>query len=306
MDERRKFVLTIIIAVSGLFFLSTRLYLPIAKDNAQRSVQYRQLREELHTFEQFSEIELNSLERKIERSITDLQRKFPPNGKLKLMQYLTQSPPDANIVFTEITQRQSGVAKEYQVLLVDVNMRASFSDLIKYLAQIEESPLLICINNLVLRRFRPETEALDIKITFLSFRLTHEFPSISKYLKERYKPLNKQRFKKLVEPVKLIDNRDAVSRLKDYNPFISDFAQGDTKKIVFSEQIKLRFDQLALKGIMRIKGERVALINDTIIREKDKIAEMEVVEIQDDMVVLMQSGKRYILRMGVDDDLIQP
>jgi Tfp pilus assembly protein PilO len=306
MDERRKFILTIIAGICGLFFLSTHLYLPIAKNNTKRSAQYRQLREQLHTVEQFNEIELNTLERKLDKTISNLQKKFPTKGKSKLMQYLAQSPPDANIVFTQITQKQSEMTEEYQVLRVDINMIASFFDLIKYLAQIEESPLLICINDLILSKLRPETGVLDIKIAFLSFRLIHKFPSISKYLKERYKPLDRQNFKRLIEPIKLVSSRDIVWELEDYNPFISNFAQEDAKEIAFPAQTKLRFNQLTLRGIMRIKGERVALINNTIIREKDKIAEMEVLEIQDDIVILMQSGKRYILRIGVEDDFIQP
>lgn len=298
MDERKKFVLTIIVGLAVLFFLITRFCLPIARDNAKRRLQYKQLRQEVQTIEEFSKDELDSLESQVDTAISNLEREVPSQGELKLMEQLALVPMGSNIVFTKITRRGPEMQQGYQAFPVDVNMKAPFYDLIKYLAAIESGPLMIGIDSLSLRKVEPEAKSLDVKITFSGFRVAGKFPPKSKYLEERYMPLDRQRLAKLFEPVKLADSESAVASLKGRNPFVYGL-----NKIDYPE---LKPDRLSLRGILRIGDEKVALINDTVVREGEKIAGMEVAEIQDYRVVLMHAGKRYILKMGVDDEFLKP
>jgi len=300
MDERKKIFLVIIAGLAGLFLLTARFYIPLIKDNAQRAAQYKQLKIEVGAIGEVSKNELTSLEKRINTAISNLERRFSPEGKLKLMEQLTRVPEGANIVFTDIAYKEPEKAKEYQLLPLEVNMKAPFYDLMKYLAEVEASPLMIGIDNLNIRKAEPEVKSLDIKVTFLGFRLIQEFPSISKYLEDKYKPFDKQRLEELLKPVNLTDTKSILSRLKDYNPFYYDrFQMGRPQP----ETTQL--GSLSLKGIMHLGDRKVALINDTMVREGEEINGMQVLEIQDYKVVLMQSGKKYILKMGIADEFIK-
>lgn len=303
MDKRKKIFLTIIIGLVGLFFLTVRFYIPIIRDNAQRAAQYKQLKIEMGVIGEFSKNELTSLEERIDTAILDLEKRFSAGGKSKLMEQLTHTPEDVNIVFTDIAHREPLEKQEYQVLPLEVNMKASFYDLMKYLAEIEAGPLMISIDNLNIRKTEPEAKSLDIKVIFFGFQLIHKFPSVSKYLEDKYKPFDKQRLEELLEPVKLTDTKSVISRLKDYNPFA--YIYHDKPKTARPEIETTKLDSFSLKGIMHIGDKKAALINDTVVREGESIAGMQVVEIQDYKVVLVQSGKKYILKIGVDDEFIK-
>lgn len=306
MDERKKFLLTVIIGLAGLLFLTTRIYLPIARDNAKRSAEYKQLKQQVQAAGKFSKDELDILEDKIDMAVSNLEERFPPEGKLKLVEQLTRVPMDAKISFTEITHRDLREEQGYQVFPVDVNMKTQFYDLVKYLAGIETSPLMIGVNSLSINNVEPEAKTLDIKVSFSGFKLTHKFPSFSKYLEERYVPVNRQHLEKLLEPLKPAQSESAVLSLSDYNPFAS---VGELKKLdreVLPRPETLAIGSLSLKGIMRIGEKKAALINDKVVGEGENIAGMKVLEIQDYQVVLMRSGERYILKTGVDDEFIKP
>jgi len=300
MDDKKKLSITIIGGLAVLFFLITRFCLPVAKDNRKRSAEYKRLKLEVETLGEFSKDELDSLGSRVDTAISNLEKRLPAQGKLKLMEQLARTPTDSNIVFTGITRRSPKELQGYQVFPVDVNVKASFYDLIKYLAGIETGPLLIGINSLSLRKVEPEARSLDVRATFWGFRVTHRPPPISKYMREKYTPIDKRRFERVFEPVKLMESKRAVLRLKDYNPFVYGLKE---RKIEYPE---LKIGALSLKGILRIGDKKVALINENVVREGERIAGMEVVEIQDYKVVLMHSGKRYILKMGVSDEFIKP
>lgn len=293
MDEKKKFILTIVASLVGLFFLFTRFYLPLARDNAKHAAEYKQLKQEVKTIGEFSKEELDFLQGQVDTAIADLEGRFPPEGKLKLMEQLTQVPVDSNIVFKEITHREQWEMEGCQVFPVDVSMKAPFHDLIKYLAGIEASPLMISVSSLSIRKVEPEPKPLDIRVTFLSFRLIPKFPPMSEYMEERFGPFDKGHLERLLEPVKLADSESAVLRLKDYNPFVYGFGRPGVEEIAYPG-----LEALSLKGILRIGDKKVALINDIVVREGEKIAGCKVEEIGDYRVVLMRAGKRYILKLG--------
>ncbi len=304
MVEKKKIFLVIICGLAGLFFLTARFYIPLIKDNAQRASQYKQLKIELGAIEKFSKDEFSALEQRIDTAISNLEKTFSATGKSKLMEQLTRPPKDTNIAFTNITHKEPLDKQEYQALPLELNLKASFYDLMQYLAEIEASPLLISLDGLNIRKADSETKSLDVKATFLGFRITSEFPSAGKYLEDKYKPFDKQRLETLLEPVKLTDNKSVISDLKDYNPFAYIY-QAQPKSASAEPEIK-KPDTLYLKGIMHVGGKKVALINDAIVKEGDNIGEMKVLKIQDYKVVLIQSGKEHILKMGVDNEIIKP
>ena len=308
MDERSKVIFTIMGGAAMLFFLVTNFCLPISRRNAKLAKEYKELRKEEEAITKFDQEELDSLLSRVDTAISGLETKFPPEGKLKLVEQLTQTPAGSKIVFAQITHKPTLERRGYRISPVEVNMKTTFYDLIRYLSGIETNSLLIGIDNLNLRNFDPQTKTLDIQVTFLGYRLTQEFAAISKYMEDRYKPFDELRIAKLLEPVKEIPAEDAVSELWGYNPFTSslDSKRPPKPSIISAKEAATEIDTLSLKGILRVGEEKTALINDSVVKEGEKIAGMEVVEIRDHRVILQRSGKKYILKMGVDDDFIKP
>lgn len=303
MDKRKGLYFTIIGGLAGLFFLTTRFYIPMMKNNAQCLTQYKQLKTQVETIGSLSKAELDVLEAKLENALSNLEKSFPASGELKLTEQLARVPEGADIVFTNIAYQEPFDKEGYRVFPVEVNARAAFYDFLKYLAEIETNPSLIGVGSLALRRTEPDSKFLDIEITFLGFRLTRQFPAISKYLQDKYKPFNKHRLDSLLEPVKLTDTKNLVAKWKDYNPFADIY--NIKPKVAQSGREKVEFESLSLQGILRIADKKAALINDVVVKEGESIAGMQVEEIQDYKVVLSDSGKKYILKMGIEDENIK-
>lgn len=302
MGEKRKFILTIIIGLAGLWFVITNFCLPIVRDNAKRSAQYRQLKKEVKAIEGLSKDRLDAWHRMVSGAISNLEKKFLGEGKVRLAEQLTRLPADSNIAFTDITQKETEERKEYQVFPVDIVLRAQFHDLIKYLAAIESNPLMIGVNSMQLRKLTPEEETLDIKVTFFGFRLVRTSEPPSEYLKEKYGLFDEQYFKKLLEPAESVRSLrvDTISEL--HNPFVFGSVAPRVKKTGETETLY----GFSLQGTLWVGNKKAALINGTIVREGEGIGGMEVLEIHEGRVVLMRSGKTYILKMGVEDEFIKP
>lgn len=303
MDKRKGLYFTIIGGLAGLFFLTTRFYIPMIKNNAQCLTQYKQLKTQVETIGSLSKAELDALEAKLENVLSNLEKSFPESGELKLMEQLARVPEGVDIVFTNIAHQEPFDKEGYRVFPVEVNARAAFYDFLKYLAEIETNPSLIGVGSLALRRTEPDSKFLDIEITFFGFRLTRQFPAISKYLQDKYKSFNKQRLESLLEPVKLTDIKNLAAKWKDYNPFADIY--NIKPKVTQSEREKVEFESISLQGILRIRDKKAALINDVVVREGESIAGMQVEEIQDYKVILSESGKKYILKMGIEDENIK-
>jgi len=300
MSQKAKLIFIIAGGFAGLFFLSAYVYLPLIRDNAKSLKQYRQLKREVETMGKFSQDEIDSFESKVSEAISNLEMKFPPEGALKLTEQLTRVPGNANILFTEITQKQPQEMNDYQVFPVNVMMKAPFYDIIRYLGGIEKSPLVVGIDSLSLRKVTPTAELLDVRVTFLGFRLTKAFPSTSKYLEEKYVVLNKKQLEDLLQPVTSTDSESAVLLLNDYNPFMPDYVSK-----TYPGDKPTSIENFYLKGILQIGDKKAALINDSVLKEGEKIAGVEIVEIQNDRVIVQQSGQKYILKIGVDDAFIK-
>ena len=61
MDENKKLFLAIISGLAVLFLLVSRFCLPVARDNAERMAQYRQLKAEVEALGEFGKEELDFL-----------------------------------------------------------------------------------------------------------------------------------------------------------------------------------------------------------------------------------------------------
>jgi Tfp pilus assembly protein PilO len=303
MDEKKKFTFTVILGLAVLWLIFTNFCLPTLKDNTLRLTEYRKLREDTRIIEGLSDEKFQAWDEKISAAGTNLEKKFLEEGKMKLAQQLTRLPANSNILFLDIKQKQAVAKQDYEVLPVDITMKAQFLDLIRYLATIESNPLLIGVESLRVSKPMPEAKDLDVKLTFSGFRLLSKSKPVSKYLEERFHPFDEAYFKSLIGP---IDSRsginvNVISGL--YNPFLSvyDSLLGQKKPGVIRTT-----DELSLRGTLRIEGKNAALINEMIVREGDKVDGMEVVQIGDGQVVLLRSGKRQILKMGVEDGFIRP
>lgn len=309
MSNQKKVIVTIIAGMAGLFFICTNFCMPTAKDNTKLRQQHKQLKIQAEIIGKLSEDELETLQSELKAAVSKLEEKIPSQGKLSLVEQITRVPDGANMVFSEITHKQSIEKEGYEIFPVDINATASFYDIIKYLLDVESSSLVIAVESLNLKRLRPKDDSLNLSVTFFGFRLTHKFSTLNKYLEDKYKPLDMRRLEKILKPVERIDSsREVTSRLKDYNPFILSSALRAKDKIDTGKGQYEIIDtsNFFLQGVMRLGKEKVAMINDNIVKEGETIGGMEIVEIEDYSVILMKSKRKYILKMGVEDELIKP
>jgi hypothetical protein len=302
MDEKKKFTFTVIFSFAGLWFIFTNFCIPTLKDNTVRLAEYRKLRENTRAIEGLSDEKFQAWEEKLIVASGNLEKNFLVEGKMKLAEQLTRLPADSNIAFLDIKQKEQEVKEGYEVFPVDIVLKASFLDLVRNLATIEVNSLLVGVDNLRVSKSAPDAKDLDIRLTFVGFRLIPKSKSVSAYLEERFTSLDEGYFKNLIEPIVSRQgiNFNSISGL--YNPFLSvyDSAMGQKKTTITRGA-----QEHSLRGTLRIEGKNVALINEAVVREGDEIDGMEVVQIGDGKVVLMRSGKRQILKMGVEDGFIR-
>jgi hypothetical protein len=303
MEEKKKFTFTVFLGLAGLWFIFTNFCLSTLKDNTERLAEYRKLREDTRLIEGLSDEEFRAWDERLSTASVDLEKKFLGEGKMKLAEQLTRLPADSNIVFLDIKQKEAQTRGDYEVFPVDITVKAQFLDLVRYLAAIESSPLLVGVDGLRMTKVAPDARDLDVRLTFVGFRLISHHKSVSAYLEERFTPFDEGHFKNLIEPIgsRPAVKINAISGL--YNPFLSVY---DTAMAQKKPGITRGTQELFLRGTLRIAGKNAALINEVIVREGDRINGMEVVQIGDGKVVLMRSGKRQILKMGVEDGFIRP
>jgi|GEM_PF-6126323 len=303
MDEKKKFTFTVMLGIAGLWFIFTNFCLPTLKDNTERFAEYRKLREDTRLIEGLNDEVFRGWDNKLSKASEDLEKKFLGEGKMKLAEQLTRLPLNSEIEFVDIKQKEALRRGDYEVFPVDITVRAEFLDLIRYLSTLESSPLLVGVDGLRITKADPDSRVLDVKLTFAGFRLIVSTKPVTEYLEERFMPFDEASFTNLIQPVeprKLIKT-SLISGL--YNPFLSVY---DTVVVDRGPSIIKTDEELSLRGTLRIAGRNVALINEALVREGDRIDGMEVVQIGDGKVVLMRSGKRQILKMGVQDGFIRP
>ncbi len=302
MDEKKKFTLTVVFSFAGLWFIFTNFCLPTLKDNTVRLAEYRKLREDTKIIEGLSDEKFQTWEEKLSMASGNLEKNFLGEGKMRLAEQLTRLPADSNIVFLDIKQKEAEAKEGYELFPIDVVLKAPFPDFLRYLATIETDPLLVGVDNLRVSKPASDAKDLDVRLTFVGFRLIPKSKSVNKYLEERFTSFDEVHFKNLIGPIASRQSINLNSISGIYNPFLSvyDSAMGQRKTAISKGP-----QEHSLRGTLRIEGKNVALINEAIVREGDELDGMKVVQIGDGKVVLMRSDKRVILKMGVEDGFIR-
>ena len=186
MDEKKQFTLTVILGIAVLWFIFTNFCLPTLKDNTLRLAEYRKLKEDARIIESLKEQHFQDWDERLSMSSANLEKRFLGGGKIKLAEELTRLPENSNIIFLDIKQKEAQPRQDYEIFPVDISMRTQFLDLIRYLAAIESSPLLIGVQNLRIGKSIQDEKDLDVKLTFAGFRLIHKSKPVSSYLEERF------------------------------------------------------------------------------------------------------------------------
>jgi len=308
MDDKNKLTFTIVGGIALLFFLATRFCIPISKENAKLSAEYRDLNAKVKILEDFSESQHGSLIKRINAAIISLDEKFPQEKELKLNEYLTRLPSNSKIVFEEILHRDQRKSEGYNILPVEVSMKASFYDFMNYLTAIYTGPVMIGVSTLTISRDDPTDQTLAIKIKFFGFSLTYKAPATSTYM-ELDRPIDTAFLETLLEPLTGVSQKEIVVSEKKYNPF---FTTGISRKKVDLQQAEIipsrtipTIEDISLRGIIQIGDKKGALINERVVMKGDTIDGMRVIEIKDYEVVMMRSGNKFILKMGVEDGIIK-
>ena len=314
MGTGKKIFMTVAFGTAIMFFLTTNVFLPTSKKNNELKSEYKQLKADVSKVEGYKISELDLYDSQLDRAITNLGKNFMPvEGRVNLTKKLTRLPNDSTMVFANITHRKPEDKERYQIVSLDIVGRAPFYDIVTYLRRVEEEELMFGIESLEMHRIKPGSELLEMKVTFSSFKVTAKIPSVTKYIEERYQPFNEGLLKNLIKSETSEYKDETFGLLNNYDPFISVYDSQEPDVVEVIEEVPISdisrtrspIEQFTLKGIMGSDGNRIAMINNSIVRTGDKIAGAEVVEIRDYEVILKYSGKKYILKIGVDDEFIK-
>jgi len=282
-----------------LFFIFTNFCRPLINDTNQCVAEYKKLKTEVKKLEGVNEKTLTPIENKLKMSISQLEEHFPSKEKFKFVQQLSSSAEGLGITFTDIARKDSQTKEGYEEFPVEVLMKTSFNDFSRYLSAIEQSPVMIGISHLDLRKVQLQSPILDLKITFVGFNLLLAPTPITKYMEEKYEPINNNRLEALLEPLPTRDNQGVVSRLGLYGSF---FTVEPMQAVKTPDATKSGIDSLfSLQGILHVQNEKAALINGIVVKEGEIIEGAQVVAIQDEKVILKYLGRDYIVTMGVGD-----
>ena len=309
MDEKKKLVLIILGGAVALLFVFTNFCRPLIADTALRVEEYKKLKVEVKVMSETDAREIASTQEKLKTAVSHLEEKFSSKEKLKFVQQLTNSVKDLDIEFVDIAHKEPKKQQNYKEFPADVTMKASFNNLLPYLLNVEQNPLMIGINSLKLRKNQLQSPILDIKATFFSLELLLEPEGTAAYMEEKYTPVNNKRLEALLEPLPKLDNQSVVSKLDGHDPFMSDYDLAKAESMPQSELEPVigQFDirDLFLQGILNVQDKKAALVNDIVVMEGEMIEGAEVVEIQDYKVILRHLDKDYILTMGAENVFTQ-
>ncbi|MFH1622236.1 MAG: type 4a pilus biogenesis protein PilO [Candidatus Omnitrophota bacterium] len=304
MDEKKKIIVTILGGLALLFFVFTNFCRPLISNIATYAKEYKELKAEVKILDEISEDGLASMENKLGTVLSKLEEYLPSKGELRFVQHLTSSAEGLDVIFSDIAQRGSQPKGEYEELPVNILMKASFDDFLRYLLAVEQNPLFIGISSLNIRKTLLQSPILDFRITFVGFNLSLTLPPMMKYMEEKYKPIDTAQVDALSNPLPEIDIQEVFSRLGHKNIFVTayDFRKPEPKDldtaIAAPDSIA---DSFSLRGILDAEGKKAVLINGKIVREGEVVDGAQVVAIKDYKVIVRYLGRDYILKIGVDD-----
>ena len=313
MEEKKIIFMIVGMEFAILCFLATNVFLPISRDNKDLIEEYKQLKSNVGKIEGYNSSRLETFNDGLALAISTLEKSFLEKDRLKLTEQLTQLPLESQMVFSNIAHKEPLNREGCQIIQIDIMAKATFYNVMKYLASVESMDLMIGVDSLSLHKINQDSPSLEMKATFSGFRLISKKLSISGYLEEKYQTIDESRLKDLIKPIASRQEIDVIAALGDYDPFvyINDLQESQIieveeeiiEEVVVPEVVEERFpfEEFSLNGIIHLDGKRVALINNSTVEEGDIIEGVRVVEIKDYEVTLLYLGKIHTLKIGVDD-----
>lgn len=168
-----------------------------------------------------------------------------------------------------------------------VETRSKYGEIAKFVDSLENG-LGLNVDDLHIRKDPKDPLWHRLKFTVSTFELKEaESPLPDKTPEER-------------PPSIEVEVRDDIVVKRD--PFLE---KEEKKKVVAARKRKerpRRLPRLKLKGIIDIAGKKVAIINDTVVREGDWIARHRILRIEEDEVIAVYRGKERKLKI---EDLLK-
>jgi len=134
MDEKRKIIFAILGAGAFLFFMATRFYQPVLKDNHRLEQEYKELRNKVKGWEDFSEQRIANILEKMNKVAEQLDEKIPPLGQSwDFIGQLTVKTAQLGISFSEINRRLPEEKDGYRVSSIDIVAKTTLDNFLRYL-----------------------------------------------------------------------------------------------------------------------------------------------------------------------------
>jgi Tfp pilus assembly protein PilO len=170
-----------------------------------------------------------------------------------------------------------------------VETKAKYEEIVKFVDSLENG-LGLNVDDLHIRNDPKDPLWHRLKFTVSTFES-----------KEAESPLPDETPKEGPPPIE-VEVRDDITVKRD--PFVE--KEEEKKKVVVARKPKerppRRLTRLKLKGIIDIAGKKIAIINDTVVREGDWILKHRIVRIDEDKVILEYRGRERVLKI---EDLLK-
>lgn len=167
-----------------------------------------------------------------------------------------------------------------------VETKSKYGEIVKFVDSLENS-LELNLDELQIQRDPKDPLWHNLKFTVNTFEFTRTESSPPDTMPEGDGP-----------PIE-VEVRHDIEVKRD--PFVEEKA-----KVVASaperKKRRMRLPRLKLNGIIDIMGKKIAIINDTVIREGDMIKKHRIVRIDDDQVIMVYRRKERILKI---EDLVE-
>lgn len=301
MEKKKALIFILVGAIAVLFFIITRVYRPMLQINSELKTKYTEVKNKAMGLQKISEENVILIENKIKEASGELDKRIPPSGKtLNMIEQITGLGSSFNLSFNDISRLAPEEKEGYRVSSINISVKGTLYDFLRYLEEVGKGPLLISVENLSFKRgSESEPNLLSIIALFSGYQLTKSFPALPD-LQEGFSPIEESRQARILEPILIPERSIDLSALKDAELFGSKVgiepSPGGPKVVSPAEpEEKL---ELKLRGIAQEGDKRIALIDDKIVKEGDVISGAIVKEIGRFKVVLSKGARDYILEIG--------
>ena len=306
MGKRQKLTWIIIVGLAALFFMNNVFYQSLKKKNVTLRSNYREIRKKVKMVERFPENQLLITKGKLNQINKYLAEKIPSADQdWDIVGQLTQGPVAKEFSFEEISSRSPREQDGYQSSTVDITTKITLYQLLRYLEEIDQGPLLIGVDKIEIKRADlKDPDILEIKASFSGYQATQKKPSAKEYLEKDFTSIDIRQIDALLDSLKPEKRTLDLSWLEEFDPFGG--------KITLTTPVKRKPEptpkepeevSLKFKGIAQAGDQKAALINDKVVKIGDMIDGMKVEEIHRFKVILSKNNKRYILELGKDEPL---